>query len=68
VVATVSEFLWPGVTGFSRAASEFVVLGLLVVITAAGGGGMPARPIPRALPALAGLTTLATIASQLFKL
>lgn len=60
VVATVSEFLWPGVTGFSRAASESTVLGLLVLVTT--------RAVPRHLPALLGITTAATIASQLVKL
>lgn len=68
VLATVSEFLWPGVTGFSRAASEFTVLGLLVVLTTAGGGGGAARRVPPALPLVLGATTVATIASQLVKL
>jgi hypothetical protein len=63
VLATVSEFLWPGVTGFSRAASEFTVLGLLLAVTTAD----PRRLRPW-LPALAAATSLATVASQLVKL
>lgn len=64
VLATVSEYLWPGVTGFSRAASEFTVLGLLVVITTAAAP----RRWNRWLPALATATSAATAASQLVKL
>jgi hypothetical protein len=63
VLATVSEFLWPGVTGYSRAASEFTVLGLLVAITSSGS-----RALPRWLPAMAGATSVAAVASQLLKL
>lgn len=64
VLATVSEFLWPGVTGFSRAASESTVLGLLVVVT---GRPDPRRLLPW-LPVAAGVTTLAVVVSQLVKL
>jgi hypothetical protein len=63
VLATVSEFLWPGVTGFSRAASEFTVLGLLIALVTTD----PPRLRPW-LPALAAVTSIATVASQLVKL
>lgn len=63
VLATVSEYLWPGVTGFSRAASEFTVLGLLIAVTSVD----PRRLRPW-LPAFAAVTSVATAASQLVKL
>jgi hypothetical protein len=64
VLATVSEYLWPGVTGFSRAASEFTVLGLLIAVTTTAD----LRRLRPWLPALAAVTSLATVASQVVKL
>ena len=64
VLATVSEFLWPGVTGFGRAASEFTVLGLLLVVTSPKGMG----PLVRLLPAGVVVVSTATALSQLVKL
>jgi hypothetical protein len=63
VLATVSEYLWPGVTGFSRAASEFTVLGLLIAVIS-----VDARRLRPWLPAFAAVTSAATAASQLVKL
>jgi hypothetical protein len=60
----VSVFLGPGVTGFRGPATEFTVLGLLVVITTTPD---PRRLVPF-LPAAVALTSAATAVSQLVKL